>query len=85
MKSLQVKIPWIEGLHARPASRVVRIARNFSSSIHLRCNQKIANAQSLLSILLLSASLGSIIQIEANGEDEDSAIQAVAELFEAPE
>ena len=83
MKSLEVKIPWVHGLHARPASRLVRIARSFSSSIHITCNKKVANAQSIISLLLLSAALGATIQIDATGPDEDGAIEAVAEVFES--
>jgi len=85
MKSLQVKIPWALGLHARPASRLVRIARSFSSSIQITCNKKVANAQSIISLLLLSAALGSTIQIDATGPDEDSALEAVAEVFDSPD
>ena len=83
MKSLQVKVPWPHGLHARPASRLVRIARSFSSSIQIKCNQKVANAQSIISLLLLSASLGATIQIEATGADEESAAEAVAAVFDS--
>jgi phosphotransferase system HPr (HPr) family protein len=85
MKSLQVKIPWAHGLHARPASRLVRIARSFSSSIRITCNRKVANAHSIISLLLLSAALGATIQIDVTGPDEDDAADAVAEVFDSPD
>lgn len=85
MKSSEVKIPWAEGLHARPASRLVRIANSFSSTIQLKCGQKIANGRSILGVLLLAASLGATIQIEASGADEEAALDAVCRIFDSPE
>ena len=83
MKRSEVKVPWSEGLHARPASTLVMLAKKFRSNIQLRCNEKVASARSILGILLLCASMGASIQVEANGDDEEQAIQAVQELFES--
>ena len=83
VKSSEVKVLWAEGLHARPASRVVRLATQFRSSIQLRCNEKAASARSIIGILLLCATMGASIQVEAAGEDEEQAIAAVQELFES--
>lgn len=85
MKRSEVKIPWAEGLHARPASRLVRIANSFSSTIQIKCGEKIANGRSILGVLLLAASLGTTVQVEASGADEDAALDAVCEVFKSPE
>lgn len=81
MRESEVVIRWAEGLHGRPASKVVRIARDFASTIKLRCNGQVANARSILSVLLLCATVGTTIQIEAQGEDEEKAIKAVEQVF----
>ena len=81
MKRSQLTVPWREGLHLRPAVRLVRLAQKFHSSICLRANGKIADARSIISIMLLCAALGTVIDVEASGEDEDIALQAVENAF----
>lgn len=85
MKNAEVVVGWEGGLHARPASKLVKIARQFTAEIRLKCDSKVANARSILNILLLCASLGTTIQIEAVGEDEGAAISAITAVFEADE
>src|SRR5688572_15770584 len=81
MKRSQLTVPWTDGLHLRPAAQLVRLAQKFSSSILLRANGKMADARSILNIMLLCAALGTVIEVEAQGEDEDLAIQAVESAF----
>ena len=66
----------------RPAARLVKLARSFQSSVLLRVNQRVANARSILAILLLAASCGSVIDLEASGTDEDQAIAAMRSVFD---
>lgn len=81
MKCFQVLVPWKEGLHLRPATKLVRIAQTFRSTILLNCGGKMANARSLVSVLLLAASMGTAIKIETMGEDETNAAQAIEQVF----
>ena len=81
MKRSQLIVPWKEGLHLRPAARLVRLAQKFHSSICLRANGKMADARSIISVLLLCAVLGTVIDVEASGEDEELALQAVENAF----
>ncbi len=83
MKSSEVVVPWENGLHARPASKLVALTRKFTSTINLKCNNQIASARSILSILLLCATMGTTIRVEALGEDEDRAIEAIEQVFAA--
>lgn len=83
MKSSEVKVPWAEGLHARAASRVVLLAKEFRANVQLRCGEKVASARSIIGIMLLCAAMGASVQVEADGPDEDQAVQAVAELFQS--
>ncbi len=81
MKKVTVTIPWPEGLHLRPTVEVVRLARTFRSSIFLKCGAKLADARSVLSIMLLAASMGTTLVVEVNGEDEQKAVEAVESIF----
>ena len=81
MKRSQLKVPWTDGLHLRTAAQLVRLAQKFHSSILLRANGKMADARSILNVMLLCAALGTVIEVEAQGEDEDLAIQAVENAF----
>ena len=82
MRKAQVTVPWDHGLHARPAARLVRLTRSFRSRIRLRLGNRIADARSILNVIVLSASLGAAIEVEADGIDEQDAIRAMEDFFE---
>lgn len=68
------------GLHARAAAAVVITLDSFSSQIMVRRGERVANARSILDLLLLGASTGSVIEVTAAGEDEELAIAAITAL-----
>lgn len=72
------------GLHARAAARLVRRASQFNSSIELvrEDTRESADGKSILSVLLLAASRGTCLIIKAEGDDEERAVEALAELVE---
>ena len=71
------------GLHARAAAQLVRLAGKYRSAITLRREDSggFANAKSILSVLALAAPLGSVLRIEADGDDEREAFDAIIEIF----
>lgn len=74
------------GLHARPASEFVACAGKFKSRIKVQkvgAEENVANAKSIISILTLCLIQGTQIIISANGEDEQEAAAALAELIES--
>ncbi len=81
MKTTTVIVPWQEGMHLRRAGNLVKLATQFRSSILCRLGEKVADARSVLSILILCAGLGATLEIEASGPDEREAIQAVDTFF----
>lgn len=81
MKRTQVRVPWKEGLHLRPATKLVRVAQAFRSTVLLKCGEKMADARSIISVLLLAASMGAVVDIEVNGEDEARASEAIGMAF----
>lgn len=82
MKATRLTVKWEQGLHLRPAARLVQVARRFHSRIILRIGSRVADARSIMSIMVLAASLGSILEVEASGEDEQEAVQAVQSYFD---
>lgn len=83
MRKSKVVVSWSEGLHARPSAQIAKVARKFVSTIKLECDGQIANARSFMSILLLCATVGSTLSIQAEGEDEERAIQAIQQVFDS--
>jgi phosphotransferase system HPr (HPr) family protein len=83
MKTTTVIVPWKEGIHLRRAGSFARLATRFRSSILCRLGETVADGRSVLSILILCASLGATLEIEASGPDEREAIQAVDAFFES--
>ena len=71
-------VPEGVGLHARPAALFVQQAAAFSSAIRLTCGERTADGKSILGVLQLGASVGSTVEIRAEGEDAEEAAEALA-------
>lgn len=71
------------GLHARASAKLSHLANNFQSEVFLIYNGNKVNAKSLLGILTLAASVGTKITIEADGKDEEKAVEELVKLFAA--
>ncbi|MGD8557613.1 MAG: HPr family phosphocarrier protein [Chromatiales bacterium] len=68
------------GLHARAASKFVTVANRYNAEIHVRKDSQRVNAKSIMGVMMLAASQGTGIRIEAEGEDAEAAIDALEEL-----
>ncbi len=73
MKSLHIEITNPTGLHTRPGTAFVRLAKGFLSDIAIRKGEKSANAKSLVKLLQIGISQGDSIVLECEGEDETEA------------
>lgn len=69
------------GLHARAAAKLVHLTSKYISQVTLAMNGEEVDAKSILGILLLAAAQGSSVVIRCEGNDEQEAIDAIAELF----
>jgi phosphocarrier protein len=69
-----------EGLHARPAARIVRLASGFASDIELAKDGLEVNGKSIMGVMMLAAECGSSIVIRARGPDGEQAVAALADL-----
>ncbi|WOC32460.1 MULTISPECIES: HPr family phosphocarrier protein [Caproicibacterium] len=81
MTSQTVKIMNKIGIHARPASLLVNTAGQFASDIRIKKGDRIAAAKSMINLLALRAKMDDTVTVEADGEDEKEAVQALVELI----
>ena len=70
------------GLHARASTKLTQVASQFGSEIWIERNGRRVNAKSIMGVMMLAASKGSKITIEATGPDEAAALQALAALID---
>ena len=82
-----VKIQEVEivnrlGLHARAAAKVVELASTFASDVALVKDGRRVDAKSIMSVMMLAATIGTIIEIHTDGVDETDALNAMAALVE---
>lgn len=69
------------GLHARASSKLTQTASQFSSEIWVEKSGRRVNAKSIMGVMMLAASKGSMILLEADGKDEIEAIAALTALI----
>lgn len=69
------------GLHARASAKLTQTAGKYQSEVWLSRNGKRVNAKSIMGVMMLAASKGSVIGIETDGPDESDAMQALRELI----
>lgn len=76
----EVVIPNALGLHARAAARFVQTAARFESQIRVSRDGRTVDGKSLMGVLLLAASKGTTLAMEADGPDAVAALEALAGL-----
>lgn len=69
------------GLHARAATKLANTANKYSSNITITYSGKVIDAKSIMSLMLLAAAKGSVITVSAEGNDEQKAINDIAQLI----
>ena len=69
------------GLHARAAAKLVSTANRFGSRMQLMFGGQTADAKSIMSVMILAASQGSLITVSCEGDDQEQAMQAIEELI----
>ena len=69
------------GLHARASAKLVSCAARFESRIEIEFGGQVADAKSIMSIMMLAASQGSEIILRIDGADEQAAMDSVSALI----
>ncbi|SRR6056297_1787245 len=78
--SADVVIPNEKGLHARASAKFVKCAEAFESEVQVFKDGHAVGGTSIMGLLMLAASCGTTISIEARGADAEAAVAALAEL-----
>jgi phosphocarrier protein HPr len=69
------------GMHARAATKLVQTASRFRSDVQIEKDGHVANAKSVMGVLLLCGHQGSMITVQARGDDAQDAVSAIGELI----
>lgn len=68
------------GLHARAASRFVTVAAQYDAAIQVTKDARTVSGKSIMGMMMLAASRGNSIRVEAQGTDADAALDALEAL-----
>jgi len=71
------------GLHARPAMQFVETANRYSSKIEVSNGMLAVDAKSIMSMMRLAATKGTVLRIVADGEDAATAVEVLVKLVES--
>ncbi|MGY8905144.1 MAG: HPr family phosphocarrier protein [Burkholderiales bacterium] len=70
------------GLHARASAKLTKLAGSFASEVWMTRGERRVNAKSIMGVMMLAAGLGSTVEIETNGADEQPAMDALRALID---
>jgi phosphotransferase system HPr (HPr) family protein len=80
MRDVVVKLE--NGLHMGPSSQIVQLAQKFGSELLIRKGDRTVDGKSILDLLTLVAEHGTVLELQARGDDAPEAVEAIAALFE---
>jgi phosphocarrier protein len=69
------------GLHARAATKLVQLASKYPCEVEVARDDQSANGKSVMGVLLLCGSKGTIIEVRANGDRAEECVKAIGELI----
>ncbi len=82
MISKNYRITAAEGIHARPATTLIRIAKKYKSVVSIKKGENSVRLNSMINILTIGAKGGDTITVTVEGEDETDAAQAIDNFFQ---
>ena len=80
--SCKVKVIKSLGLHARPATAIVKLLQETKSSVSFTFQNETINAKSIMSILMLAAAKNSVIKIDIEGDDAEEVMNKLSVAFQ---
>jgi phosphocarrier protein HPr len=69
------------GLHARASAKLTKLAGGFQSDVFVSRNERRVNAKSIMGVMMLAAGIGSVVELEVIGPDEQAATDAITALI----
>lgn len=82
MKILEVEIKNEQGVHARPATLIARLAKKYKSTLKIKRKDEEIDAKNVLGIMTLGAEQGEKFMLIADGEDENELLENLKNLIE---
>ncbi|MBQ1762906.1 MAG: HPr family phosphocarrier protein [Aquincola sp.] len=68
------------GLHARASAKLTKLAASFASEVFLSRNGRRVNAKSIMGVMMLAAGIGTELELDVEGPDEQAAVDAITAL-----
>ncbi|MCW5670493.1 MAG: HPr family phosphocarrier protein [Hydrogenophaga sp.] len=68
------------GLHARASAKLTKLAGGFACDVWMSRGERRVNAKSIMGVMMLAAGIGSVVEIETDGKDEQPAMDALVAL-----
>ncbi|MDP2260484.1 MAG: HPr family phosphocarrier protein [Caulobacter sp.] len=68
------------GLHARASAKFVKLAASFDAEVQVSRDGSTVDARSIMGLMMLAAGIGSTIEIVAEGEEAEAALEALCAL-----
>jgi len=69
------------GLHARASAKFVKLAAEFDAEVTVTRDGQTVDARSIMGLMMLGAGPGSMLELKAEGEEAEAALDALAELI----
>ena len=69
------------GLHARASAKLTKLAGSFACDVFMARGDRRVNAKSIMGVMMLAAGIGSTVDIETSGSDEQAAMDAILALI----
>jgi phosphocarrier protein HPr len=70
------------GLHARASAKLTKLASGFQSEVFMSRNERRVNAKSIMGVMMLAAGMGTEVEVETDGPDEQVAMDALLALID---
>ncbi len=69
------------GLHARASAKLTKLAGSFGCEVWMSKGERRVNAKSIMGVMMLAAGIGSTVEVETDGPDEQQAMTALLALI----
>jgi len=69
------------GLHARASAKLTKLAGSFACEVWIAKGERRVNAKSIMGVMMLAAGIGSTVELETDGADEQKAMEALLALI----
>lgn len=69
------------GLHARASAKLTKLAGSFPCDVWMSKGDRRINAKSIMGVMMLAAGMGSVVELETDGDQEQEAMEALLFLI----